>query len=1580
MRSLRIRKGDNRIVDLESLEPRVLLAANGAEASWVRSETHGVYAVQATDEGVVPVGEVHPDHEEHELSGAQITVGDYAVEPDDVELAPPLMNYTLTGHKWPDSRLPISYYVNTANLPAGINEADYISAVDGAFQAWEDVPTATIRFNKIGSGTQYGMSTGDGVATVGFGTATAGALAHATWSYDGSGIVDFDVVLGDDRASWSTSPGGGQADVWATTTHEVGHGIGLGHTPDTNASMYQAIFLGSTHQRDPNSDDIAGIEQLYPAPVNELPPTPGELSASNVVPTEATISWGPSVDPDGDAVTYDLQYRKDDLSDDWSSVQSTSNTMLTITGLEQLTSYRVRVRANDGIGASDWREASNLFATPPFNQPPTQPGTLTTADVLQHQASIRWGASIDSDNDPLTYEVQYRKDDLSDSWSNTFTTSSTMILLTGLLNDTTYRVQVRASDGVATSSWRSSTKLFTTHPYLPAFPFGEFGKLDGVTHVVRFVSLSRSYHNPVVFALPASTNGQQAAVVRLRAVQSDRFSVFLAESSGEDGIHGDESITYLVLEAGTHQLEDGTRLEVGTVSTSATVGGQIDNVWESVTFTDGWFEGVTPVVLTQPQSNAGDDYLSTRQTNLSSLGFDVALEPDEAATSQQVAEMIGFLAIEPGVHATGSVLLEANYTGHSVTDQWYDQAFSRQYVSEPGFLASLASYNGSDNSHIRYQALDGDGVQVKVGEDSWFDMETKHTAEEVSYVVIGGAGYLTATVAQLDIGQFGVINDVTNVPQTIVLDKTFVSPVVFAQSVSGNGGQPAVVRVNNILPDRFSIYLAEPSNEDGVHGAETVSFLVLEAGVHELADGRRLEVGTRVTGASVGLMVVDQWETFHFADSFDSVPVVLTQIQTDAGRDYLMTRHSNISAAGMRLALQQEEAISSQHTPETVGYLAIESGSGIWNGHVFAAAATAAVVTEDWQKVNFSRTFSTTPVLLSSMSSYWGKDSVHVRYRDLTSSDVEFKSGEDTTFDTELLHAEESVAYLAIDGSGMLSATITQLGIGEVGQIPNLTNVPQEVLLENTYLAPVVFSQSPTANGGQPVVTRVDNVQSDRFSIYLAEPSNEDGVHGEEVVSYLVFESGVHQLADGTRLEVGTRTTGATVGQLVVDQWETMTFTQPFAQTPVVLSQIQTVSGDAYLTTRHNNVGNSGFMVGLHPEEAVSAQHVPETIGYVAMDMRRGVWNGRVFEAGRSNTNVSEVATAVSFAAGFDSVPTLLSNMDSYFGKDSAHVRYRDLTQSSVKFQVGEDTTVDTELIHAVERVAFFAIDGNGTLTANAPTAAPVVAQVVRDGGDDSAASLDTLSFKFDLPVNVAVEDLSLENSSAGETLVSLAGVLFQYDALTQTATWRFGAVPGIGPGFYTAVLDSNAVTSLAGIPLDGDGNGTGGDDFATRQLVAHPGDTNLDGDVDIQDFNMLAVHYDPLGVQAKVGWSSGNFDGDDDVDIRDFSLLARNFFPLGYGVTLPAGGSVRSTIALSSDSAFSMFAGLGRESDGRISDLIWDTVVHQPPHSVRPQQGFAQFEWIVDQPPTVSGARHPATALQHLKGKVFKTSRHWCG
>ena len=65
-------------------------------------------------------------------------------------------------------------------------------------------------------------------------------------------------------------------------------------------------------------------------------------------------------------------------------------------------------------------------------------------------------------------------------------------------------------------------------------------------------------------------------------------------------------------------------------------------------------------------------------------------------------------------------------------------------------------------------------------------------------------------------------------------------------------------------------------------------------------------------------------------------------------------------------------------------------------------------------------------------------------------------------------------------------------------------------------------------------------------------------------------------------------------------------------------------------------------------------------------------------------------------------------------------------------------------------------------------------------------------------------------------------------------------------------------------------------------------GDVNLDGSVDISDFNTLATNYDPWNNLPENHWAEGNFDGDTDVDIRDFNALIKNFSPLGYA-NLPA-------------------------------------------------------------------------------------------
>jgi hypothetical protein len=57
--------------------------------------------------------------------------------------------------------------------------------------------------------------------------------------------------------------------------------------------------------------------------------------------------------------------------------------------------------------------------------------------------------------------------------------------------------------------------------------------------------------------------------------------------------------------------------------------------------------------------------------------------------------------------------------------------------------------------------------------------------------------------------------------------------------------------------------------------------------------------------------------------------------------------------------------------------------------------------------------------------------------------------------------------------------------------------------------------------------------------------------------------------------------------------------------------------------------------------------------------------------------------------------------------------------------------------------------------------------------------------------------------------------------------------------------------------------------------LVRHTiyGDTNLDRNVNLTDFNKLAANFGSAG-----GWSQGNLNYDATVNLGDFNLLAGNF------------------------------------------------------------------------------------------------------
>ena len=270
------------------------------------------------------------------------------------------------------------------------------------------------------------------------------------------------------------------------------------------------------------------------------------------------------------------------------------------------------------------------------------------------------------------------------------------------------------------------------------------------------------------------------------------------------------------------------------------------------------------------------------------------------------------------------------------------------------------------------------------------------------------------------IGESGVVNQFDHNSQTIFFDHNYDNPVIFAQPLSYNGSQPAIVRIEDIQSDRFTAFLQEPRNLDGKHAQESFSYVVLEQGTWELEDDTVLEVGT----VNTDLLSSDGWKNVNLTGDFAKDPLVFSQVQTDNGRDFVHTRQRNTSTDGFQITMQEEEAFNnSGHKQESVGWLAISAGSGNWSQNNFVAGTTGDKVNHNWQTIDFGNKFSRSPVFLASIASYDESDPVGLRYNKLNNSQVRIKLEEDTTVDLNNGHTSETVNFIALGGNNPLRGT-----------------------------------------------------------------------------------------------------------------------------------------------------------------------------------------------------------------------------------------------------------------------------------------------------------------------------------------------------------------------------------------------------------------------------------------------------------------------------------------------------------------------------------------------------------------------------
>lgn len=166
---------------------------------------------------------------------------------------------------------------NTANIAAG---TDSLSAIDRSISAWQQVAGVTIRKS---TSTEQNVSPpgvqGDGISLITiaatpenlalFPKGLEDATARTRVFYDAHGfITEADIVL-NPYLQFSTDGTIGTFDLESTITHELGHLLGLGHSPVFGATMNESQGRNGTFNlpafsaRTLASDDIAAIRSLY---------------------------------------------------------------------------------------------------------------------------------------------------------------------------------------------------------------------------------------------------------------------------------------------------------------------------------------------------------------------------------------------------------------------------------------------------------------------------------------------------------------------------------------------------------------------------------------------------------------------------------------------------------------------------------------------------------------------------------------------------------------------------------------------------------------------------------------------------------------------------------------------------------------------------------------------------------------------------------------------------------------------------------------------------------------------------------------------------------------------------------------------------------------------------------------------------------------------------------------------------------------------------------------------------------------------------------------------------------------------
>ena len=247
-----------------------------------------------------------------------------------------------------------------------------------------------------------------------------------------------------------------------------------------------------------------------------------------------------------------------------------------------------------------------------------------------------------------------------------------------------------------------------------------------------------------------------------------------------------------------------------------------------------------------------------------------------------------------------------------------------------------------------------------------------------------------------------------------------------------------------------------------------------------------------------------QWQTVDLRKNF-SDPVVVAKPLSYNGGDPAVVRIRNVTPTSFDIRIQEWNCLDGWHTSEEVSWLAMERGHWtLSNGAEVEAGtiATDSCGTGSFASVSFSSSFSSKPVVVSSVMTFNSGDTVATRNRNIATSGFQVTMQEQES--NEQVHTTETISYIAWEpGSGTVDSMSYEVGT-QSGVNHNWSTVTY-----GPFANPAKFlADMQTTNGGNTCNLRYRNKTSSSVEIKIDEEQCGDSEkwHTNEDVGYFAID------------------------------------------------------------------------------------------------------------------------------------------------------------------------------------------------------------------------------------------------------------------------------------------------------------------------------------------------------------------------------------------------------------------------------------------------------------------------------------------